>query len=115
MPTGNEYSDIRFDGSQSAEGQDSNLGTGGDYAFAAYAPATTDVMAGTYPNLAGPNPENRQFSSDKESDPIRLMEQTRAGIEAHASLNESYGLFQPVATLGSHPWLRDSLAVPSEG
>lgn len=28
-------------------------------------------------------------------------------------MNEAYGLCQPVATMGSHPWLRDELAYPS--
>ena len=56
---------------------------------------------------------NRQFSSKMSGDPRELLEQTRAGAEAHADLLESYGLCQPVATLGSHPWLRDSLTEPS--
>lgn len=51
-----------------------------------------------------------QFSSDVNGDPKALLESTRAGIEAHADLNACYGLTQPVATLGSHPWLRDGLA-----
>lgn len=57
---------------------------------------------------------DRQFSSDKTGDPQALLEQTRGSVEAHAALNYAYGLCQPVADLGSHPWLRDSLATPSE-
>src|SRR5260370_21358809 len=57
---------------------------------------------------------NRMFSSNKPGDPRELLEQTRAGVDAPASMNESYGLCQPVATLGSHLWLRDSLTNTSE-
>ena len=57
---------------------------------------------------------SKQFSSDANGDPKALLESTRPGINAHASLNEAYGLMQPVATLGSHPWLRDSLTNTSE-
>ena len=55
-----------------------------------------------------------QSSSRGSGDPVQLMNSTKAGIKAHADLNEAYGLCQPEATLGSHPWLRDSLADPSE-
>lgn len=51
---------------------------------------------------------------EKTGDPVKLMESTRAGIQAHADLNEEYGLCQPEATLGCHPWLRDSLATVGE-
>lgn len=55
---------------------------------------------------------SKQFSSDVNGDPEALCNSTRAGISKHAELNEAYGLTQPVATPGSHPWLRDELATP---
>jgi hypothetical protein len=42
-----------------------------------------------------------------------LLESTRSGVQAHADLNACYGLTQPIATPGSHPWLRDELATPT--
>jgi len=77
---------------------------------------SSPVPAYQYPNNFnyGHDSDNRRFSSDKPRDPRELLEQTRAGVDAHASMNESYGLCQPVATLGSHPWLRDSLTNTSE-
>jgi hypothetical protein len=86
LPTESDFTDIRFDASNSIERQQGNLGVSG----------------------------NSRFSQDKEGDPLRLMEQTRASVNAHADLNASYGLFQPVATIGSHPFLRDELSNPTE-
>jgi len=54
--------------------------------------------------------DNPQFTSDKTGDPQALLEQTRGGVDAHAELNESFGLCQPVADMGQHAWLRDGLA-----
>ena len=64
--------------------------------------------------FAGSKESDRQFSSDVSGNPEDLLEQTRASVEAHADLNYAYGLCQPTADLGSHPWLRDSLADASE-
>lgn len=47
-------------------------------------------------------------------DPKALLESTRPCIEAHADMNYTYGLCQPVTTLGCHPWLRDSLSTTGE-
>ena len=66
---------------------------------------------GPYPGtdiVPSPSP-SRQFSSDKNGDPRAMLQSTASSIASHASLNEAYGLMQPVATIGSHPWLRDSL------
>jgi hypothetical protein len=108
----------RCTGSNSTERGEGRLGKAGEPhgQVSPYAPETPDVALGDYPNLRGYgyDPTNSQFSQDKENDPIRLMEQTRAGIDAHANLNESFGLYQPVATLGSHPFLRDELSNPTE-
>ena len=76
----------------------------------------------SYPNIRGYgfDPTNSQFSTrpefgtEQESVVEILQQQTIPSIKAHADLNEAYGLRQPEATLGSHPWLRDSLADPSE-
>lgn len=91
MPTGNEFTDVRFDNAD-------------------------PVDAGNYPNAKGYgyDPDNSQFSSKMSGDPISLLESTRQSVEAHADLNASYGLLQPVATLGSHPFLRDGLTTPDE-
>jgi hypothetical protein len=55
-----------------------------------------------------------QSSSKMSGDPKELLEETRAGIESHADLVEAYGYTMPIATLGSHPWLRDRLANSSQ-
>lgn len=76
----------------------------------------TNVSNDYYPGtnmVPSPTP-SKQFSLDKESDPVKLMESTRPSIENHANLNESYGLLQPASTVGHTPWLRDSLANPGE-
>jgi hypothetical protein len=57
---------------------------------------------------------SKQFSSDKEGDPKRLVQQARKSIDAHADLMQAYGYNQPIATMGSHCWLRDELATPTE-
>jgi hypothetical protein len=115
MPTPNDYSDFRFGKDHSATRQEGNFGTGGDYGATSNAP-TSNVAADTYPNAEGYgyDASNPQFSSDKEGDPIKLLESTRPGIDSHADLNYSYGLCQPVATLGNHPLLRDELSNPTE-
>ena len=117
MPTPNDYSDLRFDKSQSVERQENNLGVSGEYGYDRRpADFETPTPTSGYPNVFGYGADagDRQFSQDKEGDPIRLMEQTRASIQAHGDLNEAYGLCQPVQDLGTHCWLRDSLAEPSE-
>jgi hypothetical protein len=114
MPTPNDFSDFRFRPNENQRG--------GDFSPAADAPPAPEVEAGAYPNVRnyGFDPMNSQFTSREEfateaqSVPEILLEQTKPSIKAHADLNESYGLRQPEATLGSHPWLRDSLADPSE-
>lgn len=57
---------------------------------------------------------SKQFSSNKEGDPKKLVRQATDSIDAHANLMEAMGYHQPVATMGSHPWLRDELANPTE-
>ena len=59
-----------------------------------------------------PSP-SKQFSSNKEGDPKKLVHQAVDSINAHSDLMNAYGLHQPVATMGSHPWLRDELTVTS--
>ena len=53
-------------------------------------------------------------SSRGTGDPKVLLEQTHQNIRDHADLNYAYGLCQPAAGLGVHPWLRDSFATPDE-
>lgn len=52
---------------------------------------------------------SKQFSSDVTGDPEALCQQTKPGITEHADMLYSFGLCSPVAGLGDHGWLRDSL------
>ena len=100
MPTPNEFSRIDF--ARAPRSQDASEPEASNF--------------GPYPGADLVPPETRsdaQFSSDTSGDPRDLLAQTEAGVKAHADMNLAYGLTQPVATLGSHPWLRDSLADPS--
>ena len=112
MPTPNDYSDYRFQPNPNA--------SSGEFTQTAGAPPAPEVPSGTYPALDGGYSEtNRQFSmrpefQTGESIPEILQNSTKACIEDHASYNAVYGLHQPEATPGSHSWLRDALATPSE-
>jgi hypothetical protein len=75
------------------------------------------------PNLNGvfvsdnmvPQPvASKQFSSKMSGDPKELLANAQIGVKAHGDLVSSYGYNMPTATLGSHPWLRDSLANTTE-
>lgn len=57
---------------------------------------------------------SKQFSSNKEGDPKKLVHQATQSINAHADIVSTYGYNMPIATLGSHPWLRDELADTTE-
>ena len=117
MPTNSEFSDVRFDRSNSAERSQGKRGVSGEHGYDVHPmDQTPPVTADNYPNVFnyGHDASNSQFSQDKENDPRTLLEQTRAGVDAHADMNAAYGLFVPVATLGSHPFLRDELANPTE-
>jgi hypothetical protein len=120
VPTPNDFSDFQFgkqDSTYSNHGE-SRVGDYGQVNPTLTAPAPNPTVTDTpaYPDIRGYgyDPSNPQFSQDKENDPRALLEQTRSGVEAHASLNAAYGLNQPTATLGSHPWLRDGLTVTNE-
>jgi hypothetical protein len=52
--------------------------------------------------------------SQVNGDPKALLASTKDCVEAHSDLNYIQGLCQPVATLGCHPWLRDSLSTTGE-
>jgi hypothetical protein len=98
-PTPNEF--LRIDFARAPRSQDASEPEASNF--------------GPYPGADLVPPETRsdaQFSSDTSGDPRDLLESTRSGVQAHADINACYGLTQPVATLGSHPWLRDSLADP---
>jgi hypothetical protein len=99
MPTPNDYSRVNFSNSPAPE---------------EYGQVNPSDIYPAMPSELVPSPGDpeRQFSSDVSGDPRDLLENTRPGIEAHADMNLAYGLTQPVATLGSHAWLRDSLADP---
>jgi hypothetical protein len=178
MPTGNEFSDVRFgQGDQSykqtdremSPGWDKNVTAQGQQPTSGQYPNVYDRSAGSepmgtesednpfyYPNRAfeyikcsgpgqsyvtteresisgefttckpgetGPYPgtdmvpsptPSKQFSSDKEGDPKKLVRQATVSVNAHSDLMKAYGYNLPVATMGSHPWLRDELATQDE-
>ena len=100
MPTPNEFSRIDFSrGPVSRDASEPEASQFGPYPGSELVPTPGD------PPL--------QFSSDTNGNPEALLNSTRSSVQAHADMNACYGLTQPVATLGSHPWLRDSLADPS--
>ena len=99
MPTPNEFSRIDFSrGPVSRDASEPEASQFGPYPGSELIPTPGD------PSL--------QFSSDTSGDPRDLLAQAEAGVKAHAEMNLAYGLTQPIATLGSHPWLRDSVADP---
>ena len=65
-------------------------------------------------NMVPDNVPSKQFSSKMSGDPKELLQSARSGVDAHADLMAAYGYNQPMATMGSHPWLRDELTVTSE-
>ena len=98
-PTPNEFSRIDF--SRGPVSRDASEPEGSQF--------------GPYPSselVPTPGDPPLQFSSNHSGDPRDLLAKTEAGVKAHAEMNLAYGLTQPVATLGSHPWLRDSLSDP---
>lgn len=111
MPTPNEFSRVNFGGDgESSYERRSGQGRTGNFEQAR-------PEAGLLPEYGSdlvPTPSRSpQFSSDVNGKPEALLSSTKAGIQAHAELNQCYGLGQPIATLGSHPWLRDECAVTS--
>lgn len=118
MPTNSEFQDVRCEGNMSVERQQGNMGKAGEYQAQEWtgAPEAPPVAEGNYPNVFnyGYDPGNSQFSSKMSGDPIELMESTRSDVMRHSDMNAAYGLNQPVATIGSHPFLRDELANPGE-
>lgn len=110
MPTGSDFSRVDF------TKQDQSYASHGDNATGEYGqvvPSSTlpDPAQDNYPNPFGYgfDANNRQFSSDVDGDPIALCQSTKPGIDAHADMQYAFGLCSPVAGLGTHGWLRDSL------
>jgi len=73
---------------------------------------TNPIYPGT-DMVPSPTP-SMQFSSKMSGNPIELLDSTRSEVIKHANLNQAYGLNQPVAGLGIHHWLRDSLSNPDD-
>lgn len=73
---------------------------------------TMPVYPGT--NMVPSPTPSKQFSSKMTGDPKTLLQEASAGVTNHADLMNAYGYNMPVATMGSHPWLRDELATPSQ-
>jgi hypothetical protein len=111
MPTPNDYSRVNLGGKAdpSSYSQRTDEGVTGEFG--------TSLPSDPLPEFGGdlvptPGDSELQFSSDTNGNPEALLAQTQASIKAHAEMNACYGLTQPIATLGSHPWLRDELATP---
>jgi hypothetical protein len=71
---------------------------------------------GPYPGtdmVPSPTP-SKQFSSKMSGDPKELLAEADTGVKLHSDLLRSYGYGMPTATLGTHPWLRDSLTTEDE-
>jgi hypothetical protein len=118
LPTNSEYDNVQLGGSNSVSRGEGKMGRDlGDSYGQESGELPTRTPENVYPNTTnstGMDEHNRQFSSDVNGDPKALLQQAREGVDAHADLMQAYGLNQPVATLGSHPWLRDELANPTE-
>lgn len=122
MPTPWDYQDVKCDGNMAADRPQGNIGKAGEYQQQAWPGADDTPHQSTtgeqqvYPNLFGYGYDatNPQFTSKLSGDPIELLESTRAQINAHAELMQAYGYNQPIATIGSHPFLRDELSNPTE-
>jgi hypothetical protein len=118
MPTPWDYESVECDGEMSTNRSEGRMGKAGEYQAQEWtgAPASPPVPENSFPNIFnyGHDPGNSQFSSDKENDPIKLLESRRAEVMKHSDMNQAFGLNQPVATIGSHPFLRDELSNPSE-
>ena len=112
MPTPGDYDRVNLGGDnvsdykrKTSEGMTGEFGT--------TIPADAPAYAFEYPeNIPTPGDPPLQFSSDTNGNPDALLNATRSSVQAHTDLNASYGLTQPVSTLGSHAWLRDGLADP---
>jgi hypothetical protein len=76
MPTPNDFSNFQFGKDNSAERQQSNMGSSGDYGAVANAP-TTDVPMNDYPNLRGYGYDrtDSQFSRDKNWEPQAMADE----------------------------------------
>jgi hypothetical protein len=93
MPTPWDFVDERMDGgkNKSAERQQSNMGTSGDYGATSNAP-TTDVPENIYPNVFnyGHDAGNREFSSDKSATPDAMAAETAGSQNAFAELQHYF-------------------------
>jgi hypothetical protein len=110
MPTSNDYNYFQFGKDKSAERQQSNLGTGGDFGQAANAP-TTDVPVDSYPRLRpyGYDASNPEFSSDKSATPDAMASETAGSQNDFADLqnylmNSPYTIGSRVCHEQKEPW-----------
>jgi hypothetical protein len=90
MPTPNDFSNFQFGQDKSAERQESNLGTGGDFGQVSNAPATPEVPADSYPNVFNyaSDPQNREFSGDKSETPGQMAGETSNSQSAFTELQQ---------------------------
>lgn len=111
MPTGSEFADVRFGQSEQSYKGSERESVSGEYGQCI--PQTLGRFTSGDDMIPEPVP-SMQFSSNKQGDPKKLVREAVDSINAHANLIDAMGYHQPVATLGSHPWLRDELANPTE-
>jgi hypothetical protein len=112
MPTGSDFSRVDFGKQQDdyrQRYQDSATGE-----FDPQAPGTVPESTVEDTRFIPAEISNFQFSSKMSGDPKELAQNARQGVEAHASILEAYGYNMPLATMGTHPWLRDGLADASQ-
>ncbi len=88
MPTGSEFEDVRLGESNSVERGQGRLGVSGDFGQVGQAPSTPVVSTENYPNQFGygPDPSNREFSSDKAATPEAMAAETAGSESAFAEL-----------------------------
>jgi hypothetical protein len=110
MPTGSDFSDVRMGTQEQSYKQTSREEVSGEYGQSDG--MTNPVYPGT--NMVPSPTPSMQFSSKMSGDPKELLANAQIGVKAHGDLVSSYGYNMPTATLGSHPWLRDSLANTTE-
>ena len=106
MPTPGDFDRVNLGGKSDpgSYAQNTNEGTPGEFGTS----IPSDPYALEYPeNLPTQGPPKAMAGQQQCFRAILkiCMESTRSGVQAHADINACYGLTQPVAPAGSHPWL----------
>lgn len=108
----NVFSRIPATGPSSSYKQNEQQSIGGEYGMTR---GQREGGRATQGDNELPDPvRSKQFSSDVNGEPVSLCQSTKPGIDAHADMQYAFGLCSPVAGLGRHDWLRDSLTNPGQ-